>query len=209
MLGRSSDNCINAHIKETIMPTLRELVGLPVTPAKLSESALVLIDCQNTYRQGVMQLVNVEPALEHARQLLDRARTAGIPVFHVQHDAGAGSPYDVSAACGQIAEAVAPKSGESVIVKHFPDSFAGTRLAEELQAVGCKNLVLAGFMSHMCVNSTDRGYAVSIVEKATATRDLPDRNGGVIPAADVQRASLCGLADLVAVIVDDQQQIPD
>jgi nicotinamidase-related amidase len=196
------------------MPTLRDLVGLPATPAKLSESALVLIDCQNTYRQGVMQLVNVEPALNHARQLLERARAAGIPVFHVQHDAGAGSPYDLNAECGQIAESVAPESGEPVIVKHYPDSFAGTRLSEELEAVGCKNLILAGFMSHMCVNSTarsafDRGYAVSIVEKATATRDLPDRKGGVISAADVQKASLCGLADLVAVIVDDQQQIPD
>ncbi len=196
------------------MPTLRDLVGLPATPSRLGESALILIDCQNTYRAGVMQLVNVEPALKHARELLDRARAAGVPIFHVQHDAGTGSPYDLNAECGRIADAVAPASGEPVIVKHFPDSFAGTRLQQELDAVGCKNLILTGFMSHMCVSSTarsafDRGYAVSIVENATATRDLPDGKGGVIAAADVQKASLCGLADLIAVIVDDQQRIPD
>lgn len=196
------------------MPTLRDIVGLPATPAPLSESALILIDCQNTYRDGVMQLVNVEEALKHARSLLDRARAAGVPVFHVQHDAGAGSPYDLSAENGQIADSVAPAPGEPVIVKNFPDSFAATRLQQELESVGCKNLILTGFMSHMCVNSTarsafDRGYAVSIVENATATRDLPDGKGGVISAADVQKASLCGLADLIAVVVDDQSKIPD
>lgn len=196
------------------MPTLRDLVGLPATPAKLSESALILIDCQNTYRTGVMQLVDVEPALQHARKLLDRARAAGVPVFHVQHDAGAGSPYDLNADNGQIAETVAPRAGEPVIVKHFPDSFAGTPLQRELEAAGRKNLILTGFMSHMCVNSTarsafDRGFAVSIVAQATATRDLPDGKGGTIAAAEIQRASLCGLSDLIAVVVDDQQQIPD
>lgn len=196
------------------MSTLRDIVGLPANPARLSESAVILIDCQNTYRDGIMQLVDVEAALLHARELLERARAAGVPVFHIQHDAGIGSPYDLTAKNGQIADAVAPASGEPVIVKNYPDSFAGTRLEQELRSVGCKNLILTGFMSHMCVNSTarsafDRGFSVSIVEKATATRDLPDGKGGMISAADIQRASLCGLADLIAVIVDNQQQIPD
>ncbi|TWT90189.1 Streptothricin hydrolase [Pseudobythopirellula maris] len=196
------------------MPTIREIAGLPSTPAKLSESALVLIDCQNTYREGVMQLEGVEEALEHARGLLERAREAGVPVFHIQHDAGPGSPYDLTAPCGQIAEPVAPREGEPVVVKNFPDSFASTDLGDRLQAAGCKNLVLAGFMSHMCVSSTarggfDRGYAVTVVENTTATRELPDGHGGVISAHDVQRASLSGLADLVAIVVEDSGAIAD
>ena len=44
------------------MPTIREIAGLPEAPAKLSESALVMIDCQNTYREGVMKLEGVEEA---------------------------------------------------------------------------------------------------------------------------------------------------
>lgn len=196
------------------MPTIREIAGLPETPAKLGESALIMIDCQNTYRKGVMQLDGVEAALENAKQLLERSRKAGIPIFHIQHDAGVGSPYDVTAECGQIADAVAPTGDEPVIVKNFPDSFSSTSLDEQLKATGCQNLILAGFMSHMCVNSTarggfDRGYAVSVVENATATRDLPDGKGGIIPASEVQRTSLRGLADLVAVIVDDSDAIPD
>lgn len=196
------------------MPTLREIAGLPEIPAKLSESALIMIDCQNTYRTGIMQLDGVEAALECAKLLLERSRKAGIPIFHIQHDAGVGSPYDITAESGKIADLVAPTGDEPVIVKRFPDSFSSTTLDEQLKATGRKNLILAGFMSHMCVNSTarggfDRGYTISVVESATATRKLPDGKGGIIPATEVQRNSLRGLADLVAVIVDAADAIPD
>lgn len=196
------------------MPTIRDLAGLPSVPASLTDSAVIMIDCQNTYREGVMQLQGVEEALVNAQKLLERARAAGVHIFHIQHDAGVGSPYDITAENGQISDPVAPTADEPVIVKNFPDSFASTNLQQQLDATGKKNLVLAGFMSHMCVNSTarsgfDKGYAVSVVENTTATRDLPDGKGGTISAADVQKASLCGLADLVAIVVEDASQIPD
>lgn len=196
------------------MPTIREIAGLSLTPAKLSDSALIMIDCQNTYRDGVMQLSGVENALQKASQLLQRARAASVPVFHIQHDAGVGSPYDITAENGQIADVVAPTGDEPVIVKNYPDSFSSTNLDDQLRATGRKNLILAGFMSHMCVSSTarggfDRGYAVSVVENTTATRDLPDGKGNVIAASEIQQASLRGLADLVAIIVDDADAIPD
>ena len=196
------------------MPTIREIAGLPETPGKLGDSVLIMIDCQNTYRDGVMQLVGVEDALANGRRLLDRAREASIPIFHIQHDAGVGSPYDLTAHNGQIADVVAPIAAEPVIVKNFPDSFSSTDLDEQIKATGCQNLILAGFMSHMCVSSTarggfDRGYAVSIVENTTATRELPDGKGNLISASEVQRASLRGLADLVAIVVDDADAIPD
>ena len=49
--------------------TLRNLSGLPATPAPLAESVLVLIDCQNTYREGVMALSGVEAALDEIAAL--------------------------------------------------------------------------------------------------------------------------------------------
>jgi nicotinamidase-related amidase len=91
--------------------TLRELMGLGDAPAPLGQSTLIMIDCQNTYRQGVMQLDGVEDALAEAARLLARARAAGIPVFHIMHDAGEGSPYEVHAEIGQISDEVAPVAG--------------------------------------------------------------------------------------------------
>jgi nicotinamidase-related amidase len=143
-----------------------------------------MIDLQNTYTRGVMALEGVEAAIDEAAALLERARSAGIPVVHVQHDAGEGSPYDVRAEIGAIVDRVAPREGEHVVVKNFPNAFVGTDLGEHLQARSAPNLVLAGFMTHMCVNSTARaafnaGFAPTVVASATATRALPGPDGTV------------------------------
>lgn len=194
--------------------TLRNLVGLPQQPHRLGESALILIDCQNTYRQGIMQLEGVEPALQEAARLLARARAKGTPIFHIMHDAGPGSPYDVRAEIGHIADIVAPQNGEPVIVKNYPNSFEKTNLHDQLQKIGAKNLVLVGFMTHMCVNSTargafNRGYESTIVAAATATRALPGPHGNVISASTIHDAALATIADLFAVVTASQANVED
>lgn len=193
--------------------TLRQVSGLSDEPVALHDAALLLIDCQNTYREGVMKLVGVEAALTRARRLLERARDAGIPIFHVRHDAGAGSPYDLDTDLGAISDEVAPAKGEAVITKTHPNSFVNTDLHQQLQAAGASNLVLAGFMTHMCVNSTARGafnhgYAPTVVAAATATRDLP-HGGGVLAAQAVHEASLASIADLFGVVVADVDNLPE
>lgn len=195
-------------------PTLRTLTGLPAAPERLASSALILIDCQNTYTRGVMELEGVQAALDETAGLLDRARSAGIPVIHIQHDAGPGTPYDIRDDIGAIVDRVAPRDGEPVVVKNYPNSFVGTDLGERLTALGAHNLVLAGFMTHMCVNSTARGafnlgYAPTVVAAATATRALPGPDGADVPAAAMQVSSLAALADMFAVVVPDAAAIPD
>ncbi|MEA1834809.1 cysteine hydrolase family protein [Methylobacterium durans] len=198
----------------TDLTTLRDLSGLSPSPAALTGSALVMIDLQNTYREGVMRLAGVEEAIREARGLLDRARAAGIPVLHVRHDAGPGSPYDVTAPIGQISDEVAPQGDEPVITKSYPSSFVGTDLQARLEAAGVKDVVLAGFMTHMCVNSTARsafnlGFRPTVVAAATATRDLPAPDGSVVPAAQLQAASLAALADLFAVVAPRAADLKD
>lgn len=194
--------------------TLRNLTGRPATPAPLAESALVLIDCQNTYREGIMALSGVEAALDEAAAILARARRLGVPVIHIQHDAGPGTPYDVSAPIGAIADKVAPAADEPVLVKNYPNSFIGTELEARLKATGRQTVVFVGFMTHMCVNSTTRGafnlgFAPTVVASATATRDLADPHGTLVPAATLQAASLAALSDLFAVVIPDAAALPD
>lgn len=194
--------------------TLRDVSGLGDAPARLRDSALVMVDLQNTYREGLMRLSGVEPAIVEARGLLLRARAAGIPIFHIQHDAGPGSPYDVTAAIGRISDEVAPEGAEPVITKNFPSSFVGTDLQARLEKAGVKNLIVAGFMTHMCVNSTARGafslgFAPTVVAATTATRELPGLDGETVPAAALQAASLAALGDLFAVVVPRASDIPD
>ena len=105
-----------------------------------------------------------------------------------------------------IVSRLRPLPNETVVDKTLPNAFAGTNLAEVITRTGKKNLILIGYMTHMCISSTaraalDLGYSDTIVASATATRDLPDGKGGVVRATIIQAASLAALADLFAVIV--------
>ncbi len=199
--------------------TLRGVIGLDDQPPRLGDSVLVMIDFQNTYRTGVMALEGAEEALAAGARLLERARAAGAPVVHVVNDGGEGSPYDIRARIGAISDEVAPADGETVVVKEFPDSFHRTGLEGTLTALGAapgsgRDLVLAGFMTHMCVNYTSQGafnlgYRPSVVAEATATRALAAPDGAVLPAADLQTAALTTIADLFGTVVPTVDALSD
>lgn len=191
---------------------LRDIVGLGQQAPDLADSALIMIDCQNTYRQGLMQLTGVEQAILEAQKLLKFARDIKIPIFHIQHDAGPGSPYDVRTEIGAISKEVAPIANEQVITKHYPNSFIQTSLDEQFKAIGIKNIYLAGFMTHMCINSTahggfNLGYSPVVVASATATRPLQTSHGKVVSAQTLQEATLAATRDLYAAIVDQVDDI--
>ncbi|WP_425545778.1 hypothetical protein, partial [Aeromicrobium alkaliterrae] len=63
--------------------TLRQLNGFDETPASLKDATLIMVDYQNTYTEGVMELEGWEPALDAAADLLAQARDAGSTVIHI------------------------------------------------------------------------------------------------------------------------------
>ncbi|MXP62550.1 isochorismatase family protein [Roseomonas sp. M0104] len=187
-------------------PTLLGLAGVQPAPARLAEAVLVVIDAQEEYRSGHLPLEGIAAASERLAALLARARAAGTPVIHVAHRGRAGGLLD-PAAGGAILEAARPEAGEAVIGKTLPNAFAGTDLQARIAATGRGKLLLAGFMTHMCVSSTaraalDLGLPATVAADATATRPLPDPLGGIrLPAAWVQRVALAALADRFAAVV--------
>ncbi|MFI6048698.1 cysteine hydrolase family protein [Streptomyces violascens] len=205
----------------TSMPstTLRDVVGLDNRPPKLSESILIMIDFQNTYRTGVMALEGVEEALAAGARLLERARAAGTPVVHVINDGGEGGPYDIRAHIGAISDEVAPRDGEPIVVKQVPNAFHRTELEKTLTGLGAapdsgKDLVIGGFMTHMCINYTSQGafnlgYRPTVVADTTATRALAAPDGTVLPAAALQTAALTAITDLFGIVVATADDLPE
>jgi len=191
--------------------TLLDMAGAPTHPSALDRSVLVIIDAQRDYLDGGLPLAGIGPALEEAAALLALARREGVPVVHVVHHGKPGAAlFDPAGPGSQILPAVTPIDGEAIIIKGLPNSFAGTDLDRRLKQIGRPELILAGFMTHMCVSATaraalDLGYRNTVVANATATRDLPDGAGGVIPAADLHRANLVALSDRFSIIVPDHR----
>ncbi|GAA3829585.1 cysteine hydrolase family protein [Streptomyces coacervatus] len=181
--------------------TLRDLGGADHVPAALASSTLVLVDYQNTYTRGVMELDGWKPALEAASDLLSRAREAGAAVIHVQHDDGEGSPYDIRTEIGEIHPGVAPVEGEPVVVKQAPDAFHGTDLGRLVDEAGNETVIVAGFMTHMCVAYTTasaalRGNKPTVPADACATRSIVD-----VSADELHRSALAAIADAYGVVV--------
>ena len=191
--------------------TLRELNDFDATPARLADATLILVDYQNTYTRGVMELEGWQAAIAEASQLLALARAQGAKVIHVINDGGAGTPYDIRSEIGQIHPDMAPIDGEPVVVKQVPNAFVGTTLAQEVDAVGRKSLVIAGFMTHMCVAFTTegaflRGNQATVVANACATRSLPSV-AGAVPAAQLHQGALATIADLFGVVVESRSDL--
>jgi nicotinamidase-related amidase len=141
------------------------------------------------------------------RQLVDSAREAHLPVFHIRHEEAPGAP--VFAADGPLVETmpeVAPRGLEPVVVKHSPGSFTNTELGAVLEQFGVRRVVIAGFMTHMCCDTTarqasERGLDVIFLTDGTASRDLTvgDR---LVTYRDVQAATLAAQADGFATLAD-------
>ncbi len=189
--------------------SLLQIAGAPLTPSPLDKSALVIIDAQLEYTRGGLPLDGVDSAIVEGSKLLKLARERGVPVFHIVQHAPAGRPlFAEDGPYAAIVPLLAPAAGEVVVRKALPNSFAGTDLDALVKSTGRTELILAGFMTHMCVSATARAaldlkYRTTIVANATATRDLPDPLGGTIPASIVHRVALSELADRFAIVVKD------
>lgn len=195
--------------------TLLEMAGAPPVPPPLSEATVVVIDAQREYVDGKLPLSNVEPALAEIGKLLARARALRTPVIHIMHQGKAGGAFAPGTHGFEISAPAAPAPGEAVLHKSLPNAFASTDLASRLAALKKPNVVLVGFMTHMCVEATarasiDLGFKATVVASATATRDLPDPvSGAALSADEVQRNALAAIADRFATIVKNVDALPD
>ncbi|MFC4337200.1 cysteine hydrolase family protein [Salininema proteolyticum] len=191
--------------------TLREISGLDAAVPALADSTLILVDYQNTYTRGVMELDGWEAALDAGAELLAKAREAGAPVIHVVNDGGEGTPYDIRAEIGRIHPAVAPVDGEETVVKTAPDSFHGTDLGDLVDKAGNENVVIVGFMTHMCVTFTAqgaflRGNKATVVADACATRALAT-DVAEVSAEQLHGSALATIADVYGVVVPSHERM--
>lgn len=197
--------------------TLLQRSGVTAKAADWTKAVLVIIDAQNDYADGSLPLSGVAGATKEIQSLLGKARADGVPVVHVIHLSGADSWLFAAGSHGAgIMPALTPAGGEPIISKTLPNAFAGTELQATLAAIaadtGRTELILVGFMTHMCIGATaraalDLGLQATVVASATATRDLPDPLGGVIPAETVQRTALAEIADRFATVVRDISEV--
>jgi nicotinamidase-related amidase len=134
-----------------------------------STTALLVIDMQ----VGVMAgCIDADGTVARAQVLVGRARDAGVPVVWVQDE----QDFPRHSPEWELAPPLAPRPDETRIFKAYRDAFAGTDLADVMDAGGVTRLVLAGAQSDFCVRTAGqsaaaRGYDVTLIADAHTTWD--------------------------------------
>ncbi|GAA3604590.1 cysteine hydrolase family protein [Microlunatus ginsengisoli] len=134
-------------------------------------TALVVIDVQNGVVAGAPRRDEVVAAIQ---TLVDRARSADVPVIWVQHSSD--ELVEGSDAWEYVPEL---RRGEAdpLIPKRYGDSFEATELESVLAERGVGRLIVTGAQTDACVRSTlhgafTRGYDTILVADAHTTEDL-------------------------------------
>ena len=135
-------------------------------------TALLVIDVQVGFIDNEFSVHDSDRMLDRVKTLIERARSKSVPVIYVRHD-------EAPEVDGPIHPAIAPQPNDVVISKMTPDSFYQTTLQAELDQHGVKHLIIAGFQTEMCINTTtrqawSRGYKVTLVKDAHSTFSFPD-----------------------------------
>lgn len=158
--------------------------------------ALLVIDVQNEYFTGKLPISYPEGSLERILQAIDAAHEAGIPVVMIQHSApqADSATFRRTSQEWELHPEVAQKAYDVLIEKHLPGSFTGTALEEWLRTRGIDTVVISGYMTQMCCDTTARqalhlGFGVEFLSDATGTLAFKN-SAGAVSAEELHRAIL-------------------
>lgn len=159
-----------------------------IIPLPARTTALVLIDLQHA-------LIDVDPRPDDAAQVIDRVnllaartRAAGVPVLWVQHErATPGHVLQHGSPGWALAHGLHTDAADTFFRKTTPDSFLRTGLADWLAARGIDHVVIGGYASEFCIDTSTRraaalGLAVTLAADAHTTHDKPHASGALIRA---------------------------
>lgn len=171
-------------------------------------NALILIDIQNDYfTGGLWPVEEMDKVAQSAAAILAQAREATDHVIHIRHEALSDTApfFRPGTAGAELHPSVAPRSDETVFLKHRPNSFHETDLHNNLQDLGVTDLTIIGAMSQMCIDATvraarDFGYNVTVIANACGAKSA--QFGDVeLTAPQVQAAFMSGLAQAYATVI--------
>ena len=173
-------------------------------------TAIVLIEYQNEFTSdggalhgAVQEVMEKTSMLAHTGEVVAAARAAGATIMHAPITFAAGynelssHPYGILKGVvdgsafvkgswgAAIIDSLAPQEGDIVVEgKRGLDTFASTNLDFILRSKGITTIVLGGFLTNCCVESTMRtgyenGYQVITLTDCTAATSVPEHENAI------------------------------
>ncbi len=149
---------------------------------RMKKTALLVVDVQNLLVEYCHQ---GEEIVERIKHVIAEARTRELPVLYVQHNTGETDELALGSPGWEIPASIKPEETDPVFHKMAPDSFYETGLHEKLQSLAIEKLIIAGFQTNYCIDTTSRSaishdYDVILVGDCHSTTDT-----SVLKAPDI------------------------
>ena len=158
--------------------------------------ALLVIDVQNEYfAGGALPVTHPSDSLPRILEAMDVASKAGIPVVVVRHSEPATEDaFQAGTEAWQLRPEVEGRHRDHLVDKRLPGSFTNTDLEAFLRGRGVDTVVISGYMTQMCCDTTARqaahmGLGVEFLSDATGTLDI-ENEAGRIDAEELHRSVL-------------------
>ena len=147
--------------------------------------AVLVIDVQRGLCDHPPRPYEAEEVVRRINALTARARAAGVPVAFIQHEEAVGLEFDSEG--WQLAGALQVEVSDTRFRKTTPDSFLRTPLQAWLSGHDVHRVVICGYSTEYCVDTTTRraaglGYEVLLAADAHTAHDKPHATGAVIRA---------------------------
>lgn len=158
--------------------------------------ALLVIDVQNEYFTGKLKVTYPDSnvSLANIIKTMDYAKENNMPIIIVQHTYLSGETFVKRTKEWEIHSDILKKPYDYIIEKNKPSSFCGTNLEEILIKENVEGVVITGYMTQMCCDTTAReafhkDYAVEFLSDATGTIDVKNYVG-TISSRELHHATL-------------------
>jgi nicotinamidase-related amidase len=158
--------------------------------------ALLVIDVQNEYfAGGALPVTHPSGSLPRILEAMDQASKAGIPIVVVRHSEPATEDvFQAGSQAWQLRPEVEERPRSHLVDKRLPGSFTGTDLEAFLRSREVDTVVISGYMTQMCCDTTARqaahmGLGVEFLSDATGTLDFANE-AGRIGAEELHRSVL-------------------
>ncbi len=158
--------------------------------------ALLVIDVQNEYFTGQLPIYYPSGSLDHILVAIDVAFSQEIPVIVIRHTQLDENTeiFRKDSPEWQLHPEIVRRNYTLLIDKNFPGSFTGTNLETWLRKHDIDTVVISGYMTQMCCDTTARqaahfGFSVEFLADATSTLDF-ETKAATAKAEELYRSTL-------------------
>lgn len=166
--------------------------------------ALLVIDVQNEYFTGALPITHPVGHLGRILEVMDAAR-GKMPVVVIQHEMAEGSIFRKGTPEWALHPEIAERPHDLLVPKTLPGSFTNTPLEAWLRGRGIDTVTIAGYMTHMCCDTTAKqaahlGFKSEFLNDATGTLDL-NNEAGRVTAEELHRSILCAQQQFISEVL--------